>query len=278
MSKKLRSNLAYINENEILERISKGVINVHDVVYTKDTHVIYIISPDLVPIEIKARVYAFDSVAEAETALNAATDTYIGQIVSILYGEAYTAYIVNKNYKNEYYVTPLSSDNGQVDYNTLGNRPIINLVGTLDEPILIEALENGIYSVKGQYKISNQFETIYLSATNNLFVVEKTTNVVYIKKITSTEIIDYTITSEYIQTSQIATTAYIESCGYATTSYVDEKIASLDCITQEQVDTYVKELVIEIIDELLDERIDVKLDEKLQESDDSQILALFMQN
>ena len=209
MSKKLRSNLAYINENEILEKIANGVINVHDVVYTKDTHVIYIISPDLKPIEIRARVYAFDSVAEAETALNSATDTYVGQIVSILYGEAYTAYIVNKNYKNEYYVAPLSSDNGQVDYNTLGNRPITNLIGTLDEPILIETLYNGIYSVKGQYKISNQFETIYLSATNNLFIVERTTDVTYIKKITSSEIIDYTITSEGIQISQIATTAYI---------------------------------------------------------------------
>ena len=278
MSKKLRSNLAYINENEIPERISRGEINVHDVVYTKDTHVIYIISPYLDPIEIRARVYAFDSVAEAETALNASPDTYVGQIVSILYGEAYTAYIVNKNYKNEYYVTPLRSDNGQIDYNTLGNRPITNLTGTLDEPVLVETLDNGIYSIRGQYKISDQFETIYLSATNNLFVVEKTTDVTHIKKITSSEIIDYTITLEGVQVSQIATTAYIESCGYATTSYVDEKIASLDCITKEQIDNYVRELVIETIDELLDERIDAKLDEKLQEPDDSQILDLFIHN
>ena len=275
MSKQLRSRPAFINENEILEKIANKELNAFDVVYCKDTHVIFVISPELTPIQIRARVYAFDSVAEAESALNGNTNTYVGQIVSILYGEAYTAYIVNKNYKNEFYVTPLSSDNGQIDYNTLGNRPITNLVGTLDEPVLVEVLDNGFYSIKGQYKISEQIETVYLSATNNYFIVEKIDDVIYIKKITSSDIIDYIITAEGIQTSHVATTAYIESRGYATTAYVDEKIAAIDCITQEEVDAYVRDLVIATIDDILDERIDAKLDERLQETDDSQILDLF---
>ena len=270
-----RFKLGYLNYNEISARIECGDLTVFDVVYTKDTHEAILITPEYSLLSIKSKVYCYPDVTTAENALNEATDTYEGQIVSIISNEVYVGYIVNRDYNGRFFVTPLCEMGGSVDYNALANKPVTNLVGTYEEPILIETLDNGIYSIKGQYCISEQIETIYLSATNILFLVEKIEDKTHIKKITSAEIIDYVISAEGIEISSMATTAYIESCGFATTTYVDNKLAALNFITQEEVDTYVKELVQSSIDEILDERIDAKLDERLQEAEDDSVMELF---
>ena len=83
MSKAYSKN-AYINQNEISERIENGQLDAFDIIYTKDTHLCFIISPELTPIEIKSKVFVFTSVEEAEEELNNSSYTYEGQIVSIL--------------------------------------------------------------------------------------------------------------------------------------------------------------------------------------------------
>lgn len=295
-----RAKFGYLNYNEILNRIDSGELTIFDIVYTKDTHETILITPELELLSLKSKVYCYPDIATAESQLNKSTDTYAGQIVSILVDDIYLGYIVNQTSRGIFYVSPLSSKNNtDLDYNTLGNKPIINLVGTYEDPILIESLSNGTYLVKGQYMISSQIETVYLATSGDLFIVETIEDVIYIKKITSKEIIDYVINQDGVIKTTIATTAYIESCEYATEKYVNEKIAALNYITREEVETYVTTMIDEVVndlidskieeqvtekvevkvnevlDEVLDTKIDQRIDERMQETADDSILDLF---
>lgn len=293
MAKKTnRAKLGYLNYDEIRTRIDNDDLSIFDVIYTRDTHETILITPELELLPIKSKVYCYPDVNTAESLLNKATDTYAGQMVSILTDDVYLGYIVNQTSTGIFYVSPLSSkNNANLDYNTLGNKPIINLVGTYSEPVLVESLKDGVYSIKGQYKISELIETVYLAASNILFIVETIEDMTYVKKIASNEIVDYAITVDNVAKSTIATTAYIESCGYATEKYVDNKIAALDFIKQEEVNTYVTALVEnlvedivdekvetkvnEVLGETIDERIDQRIDERMQEAEDNSVLNLF---
>lgn len=268
----------YLSYDEMLARIQSGELNEYDVIYSKDRLTTYVISEELKPIEIRSRVYVYNSVAEAVKEINENADTYIGQIVSILEGNVYRGYIVNQNNKKRnltYTVEPLT-DTSSIDYNTLGNRPIENIVGSLEEPIIISELNNGIYSVKGQYKIADTEGTIFLAASSVLFIVEKSTEGILIKKITSSEIIDYSIKDSVISSSSIVTHTFLEKQGFATTKYVDEKIAALDFIRKEEVNKYVNDLVVSILNTELDTMVDKKIDEKIQETSSEQIDELFI--
>ena len=138
----------------MLSKIETGDINEYDIIYSRDQYVTYLITEELKPLQLRSRVYIFDSVSEAEIKLNESTDTYTGQVVSILYNGTYRGYIVNQK-NGTFIVTPLWEHPEQIDYDTLGNRPIINLIGTLDKPIMVSEFDNGIYRIKGQYKISD---------------------------------------------------------------------------------------------------------------------------
>lgn len=66
----MRAKFAYINKDEIVPYIQNNTLNSADIVYTKDTHENYFISPDLMPIAIKSTIYCFETEEEAEEILN----------------------------------------------------------------------------------------------------------------------------------------------------------------------------------------------------------------
>lgn len=249
-----RTNFAYLSYDDMLARIETGEINEYDVVYSKDRLVTYFISENLKPIEIHSRVYVFNSIDEAETFLNSATDTYIGQIVAILYKEKYRGYMVNK--KDDRYIVVSLYDNPEViDYDNLGNRPIINLLGTLDKPILVSTLSPGIYKIKGQYKISNLEETIYLSADGDLILVDNNK----IKKITSDTIEDFSIGEDSFIKKTYITNEYLKENKYATESYLDTKIEALNSLIKADIQKYVQEAISQEIDSIVETKIDEKI-------------------
>lgn len=272
MTTKARARFGYLNYELMLSYLKDGKLDAYDINFAPDTKECYVITPELIPWSIKSRVYTFDDEAYAIEALNQNTDTYAGQIVAILSKDVYKAYIVNKN-ETGFFVTPLSDINDEIiDYDNLGNKPIINLVGTLDYPIAVDTLDSGIYLVKGQYSISG-IDTIFLSASNVVFLVEKSENSTVLKKITSSEIINYSITDGVVTQDSIITSSYLEERGFATNSYVDNKIAALDFVTKEEVSEYVDNLISNALSETIDFKIEEKLAEK--ESEFSDIDALF---
>ena len=220
--------------------------------------IILIITSDLTLWSVKSRIYTFDSVADANTALNTNTDTYKGQIVSILNNDKYSAYIVNQDPNGVYFATALSADN--IDYNTLGNRPIENLVGTLDSPIMISNLDTGMYKVKGQYKISETDITTYLSTDGDLFIIEVSATEKFIKRFTKDTIQDYVISDSGVEKRTYITDKYLADNGYCTTTYVEQTV---------------EDVITEKVDEIIDERLDAQLDERIKGSTDEEVQNFF---
>ena len=252
-----RAKYGYMSSASIPLKIQSGEIDAYDIVYTTDTHENYVISPNLEPLAVRSRVYVFDSVENANTLLNVNTDTYIGQIVAILCNNTYRGYIVN-SVDGQFTVTPLWENPEQIDYNTLGNRPIINLEGTLGNTIIVDELDNGIYNIKGQYKIDSSDVTLNISANEILFMVEKSDDSIKIKQISHDNITDYLVLDGVITSDTYITSEYLSQCDYATKEYVDIKIAAL----QESINENVREYIADIVDE----QLGTVLDEKVENS------------
>ena len=269
-----RIKFAYLTYDDMLSKLESGDLNEYDIIYSKDKYVTYLITEELKPLQLRSRVYVFDSVSEAEIKLNESTDTYTGQVVSILYNDTYRGYIVNQK-SGKFTVTPLWEHSEPIDYDTLGNRPIINLVGTVGKPIMVSELDDGIYRIKGQYKISDLEETIYLSASDIIITVLKNNQNIEIKKITSDDITDYIIDNSDISKNTYITEQYLKDNNYVTTAYVDTKIEALELSIKEDMQDYVQEAITEIIGEELDKKIDDRIDEKIVPMSDSQIRNLF---
>lgn len=272
-----RAKWAYLSYDSIQTKIDEGVLDAYDVIYTKDSHENVIISPDLEIWSVRSRIYVFNSVEEANIQLNINTDTYIGQIVSIIIDKVCKGYIVNKDREGSFYVEALTADN--IDYNTLGNRPVENLVGTLDEPVIITELNSGTYKIKGQYKISDDYGTVFLSSDGDLFLTEKTSTENRIKRITKDTIQDFVISDSDIVKRTYITDEYLTGCGYTTTEYVDNKVLALEESIREDIEAYVEQTVEDVItqkvDAIIDERLDIKLDERIQETTNEEVEDLF---
>lgn len=258
-----RAKWAYLSYNSMLEKIADGTLDEYDVIYCKDTKENYVVSPELVPWAIKSKIYVFNSIEEANTILNENTDTYVGQIISILNNNTYKGYIVNKDENENYSATPLTNDN--IDYNNLGNRPIYNLVGTLENRIIVSALSTGIYNIKGNYKISIDDVTEYVSASGDLFLIEKSDSEMYVKRFTKDSIYDFVIDDNGITKKKYITEDYLESKGYSTINYVDAKMIALEESIKADIKGYVAGIVESVIEEKVETIIGIKLDEKLDE-------------
>lgn len=272
-----RAKWAYLPYDSIQPKIDEGILDQFDVIYTSDSHENLIITPDLTLWSVRSRIYTFDSVADANTALNTNTDTYKGQIVSILNGDKYTAYVVNQDSNGVYSATTLSAEN--VNYNNLGNRPIENLVGTLDVSIIVENLDTGMYKIKGQYKIYNGEDTVYLSADGDLFIVEISATEKFIKRFTKKTIQDFVISDGEIKKNTYITEEYLADNGYSTNDYVDVKLTAFETSIKNDIESYVEQTVEDIIinkvDAIIDERLDVKLDERIQISTNEEVEDFF---
>ena len=272
-----RTNFGYLSYNDMLQKIADGIVNENDIVFTKDTKETYIISSESEPIALKSKVYVYNSKKDAIKEINKNSDTYVGQIVSILEGNTYRGYIVNQNTKlrsTTYTVEPLT-DISSIDYDTLGNRPIINMVGTLDVPIIIDTLLSGIYKIKGQYKISNSEETIYLSVDGDLFFIEVTSTQILAKRFTKDSIYDFVITADSILKTAYVTDEYLKAQGYVTTGYVDTKIIALEDSIKKDVEAYVESIIANKVDNILDEKLNEKLNEMIQETPNEKVEDLF---
>lgn len=109
-------------------------------------------------------------------------------------------------------------------YNDLIDAPIINLVGTLNNTVIITTLSSGVYKIKGQYKITDSDVTTYLSVSGDLFIIDEN----YIKRITKDTINNYIVNNDIVTKETYATEEYINTKGYITSEetevVIDNKI------------------------------------------------------
>ena len=155
MSVDSRTKFVYLSYDDITASIGNGVLDGYDMCITKDTHEFYIIKEDLTPFAIKSKVYVFNSIDEAVQILNQNTDTYVGQIVSILVDDKYKGHIVNRDSDGKYYVSKLTEGD-------IPESGVVYIKGTLDNKIIVSELGEGTYSIEGQYQIVPD-GTVYLT-------------------------------------------------------------------------------------------------------------------
>lgn len=113
-------------------------------------------------------------------------------------------------------------------YDSLEDAPILNRYGDTGATIVLAELDNGCYSVSGQYQITEE-DTIYITARKVLFLVDSDTGYTYITKFGTGEILLYAVdqsTGDMTETSY-ATQAWVEAQGYVTENYVTEAIEEL---------------------------------------------------
>ena len=277
-----RVKFGYLSYEDMLQRISDNKLNAYDFVFGKDTREYYIISPDLQPISIKSKIHVFNSVEEAEDSLNQNADTHIGQLVAVLDNGVYRGHIVNKNAsrnKNAYTVTPLYENPNQINYNELGNIPIIQLIGTLDNIIIVEDLSSGTYKIKGHYQITSNDETIYLSTDGDILIVESLSTGISIKKITTDSIVDFKINeSNSIVVDSYVTQKYLEDNGFVTNKDVDLKISALEELITKDIESYITDIIDKKLDIIIDKKIDNKLNEMITETTNEEVNNLFKIN
>lgn len=269
-----RVKYAYLDYSDISTRIKNGEIDQYDVVFTKDTHEQYLIKDDLSLLNIKSRIYCFDSIISAKEKLNSNTDTYEGQIVAIADNDSgvYHGYIVNKS-NDEYIITSLTDNGNKIDYDSLVHRPIINKTGSLANPLTIEELDNGLYSVSGEYRIFLEYPTIFSSSINHLFVVEKENDKIYVKDVQAKKTVIYVLSNGQVSIEDVITSNYLTENQYITETDFDAKIKALDFVTRNEISDYVKQITTEYLEQNLDSKIDEKINSLI--ADDSEIDNLF---
>ena len=108
-----RSKIGYGNFGDIDTAVKNQTLNTNDLIITKDTSELVFLASDGKKIN-KSRVGAYESEADAITAINTATDTYVGEPVSIKNANTnkYESYTVQSNSDtsstNKFVVEPVS--------------------------------------------------------------------------------------------------------------------------------------------------------------------------
>ena len=116
------------------------------------------------------------------------------------------------------------------DYDKLNNIPIVNKHGEISSPIILCDLENGSYSISGQYKIGGNLDTIYVPSNNVIFLIDSDNINKYITKLDANVICIYTVNLESMNVvkNEYVTQSWILTQGYATINYVDDAINELN--------------------------------------------------
>lgn len=143
-----------------------------------------------------------------------------------------------------------------LSYNKLSDKPIENLIGSLNAPVYISSLEDGIYKIKGQYIISQSNPTVQSSAEDVLFFVSHDPELE--KKMTITKMQGTSIVLYFLQTDGTYRTDK-----YITENWItDQNYMSADA-AKEFITKTIQESVADVIDQQLDEKLDSALDKKI---------------
>ena len=234
-----KMQIGYLPKDQIQTKINSGDLDAYDVVYTNDTWECLFITPELELKPVRGRVKTYNSVQEAEIDINQSADTYEGQLVAIKSDLVFRAYIVNRN-SIHYYLVPSWENPEPINYDELNNRPILNIVGSIDNPIIIKNLSNGVYKVTGFFKLSLNSEA-ESSVVGNIVIVEDR----YITKISNKEIKKYNKENddeeEYV--TEVGTRNIIESYNYVTEVQMAQYI-------QEHFESQVEKIVEDVLSEM----------------------------
>lgn len=140
--------------------------------------------------------------------------------------------------------------------NKLETIGIPQLTGVDDKQIILSELDDGLYEVKGQYKITPTSETVFISFTPVSCIIQTIDEVKTIKRITSDEIVNYKIINDEEFTSDLyVTESYLREHGYASEDYIDARIAALKQEIEAEIETLIEPVLRPMVEEIIDDDI-----------------------
>lgn len=273
-----RAKFGFLNYEDMLVKIAEGKLDQYDIVFSKDRKEVFILNEQLEPVAMHSKVYVYETVEKANEALNNNTDTYVGQIVSILKGDVYYGHIVNKRSDGLFYAKPLYEHAEPINYDTLGNKPIENITGTFNSPIILGELSTGIYNVCGKYKITSSNDKEYLAGERRLVLVNNMGITTTIKVVTADGIINFILKDGNVISDRVVTESQLKDQGYTTETWVDARIKELDLVQRNEIDAYIQNYISLALDTMIDEKVTTAINKKLQPLTDEAVYDLFDRN
>ena len=197
----LRSRLGYLAYDDIQDRLDNNLLDQYDVVLVKDRDTAAYIAPDGTIHDITARLNAYLTEATAIRALNASPTTYVGMPVAIRYEGSYKLYIVDGEPGN-WAVLPAWGNPVNFSYNDLVDVPVINKVGTMAEPVILNELTDGIYAVVGVTRVINNSEIINVPSPELVVIKDNGTS---IQRMSGDKTYSYGIESGEVKETEVTT-------------------------------------------------------------------------
>ena len=206
---KPKSKLAYLSYDQIQTKIDQGLLDEYDLIFEKNTHEMFLLDKNKTLVPIKSRIDLYPSASNAITAINAKTDTYEGQIINILEDGKYVPYSIYLNLTTgNYGITRV----GTKDYDQLDNKPITNI--TADNEVVLANLDDGIYTLIGNYRICDLDTTHRMAVARKFFIIESLSDnnnnvITHVTEINGLRIFNYTcsntefVEDRYILASEI---------------------------------------------------------------------------
>lgn len=143
-----------------------------------------------------------------------------------------------------------------LSYNTLSDKPIINMIGSLNAPVYITSLEDGIYKIKGQFIIGGSNTTVNSSPEDTFFLVSHDPDIQ--NKMTITKIQGGSITLYFLESD-----GTFRTDRYITEEWVKAQNFMSANSAREYITQAIQETVSDVIDQTLDGKLDSALDKKL---------------
>lgn len=143
-----------------------------------------------------------------------------------------------------------------LSYNTLSDKPIINMIGSLNAPVYISSLDDGIYKIKGQFIIGGSNTTVNSSPEDTFFLVSHDPDIQ--NKMTITKIQGGSITLYFLESD-----GTFRTDRYITEEWVKAQNFMSANSAKEYITQAIQETVSDVIDQTLDEKLDSALDKKL---------------
>lgn len=166
------------------------------------------------------------------------------------------------------------SDRGEYGFINKDNQleviGIPELTGTIDNKIILSSLDDGLYQVKGQHKITADHATTFDSGSFILVVVQTIGGVKKVRRITADELTTYTIGEDLsVEVDEVATKDYLDEKGYVTEDFVDEKIAAMEAVILADVEAALPDMLEPIlrpvVEDVVDQTIQSETDENIRE-------------
>lgn len=143
-----------------------------------------------------------------------------------------------------------------LSYNTLSDKPIVNMIGSLNAPVYITSLEDGIYKIKGQFIIGGANTTVNSSPEDTFFLVSHDPDIQ--NKMTITKIQGGSITLYFLESD-----GTFRTDRYITEEWVKAQNFMSANSAKEYITQAIQETVSDVIDQTLDGKLDSALDKKL---------------